>query len=180
MDRPMTTSEFFDRICGILKAGGMMPDIIDYARADSHGIPIRTCEFELKNCFHFGGSEGLCLELWIEYEAGSGKAGLGTFRSRHDDRSAMRAMSVLMTDFTMEGYDYVRKNIDDFSWEGFQVYVPDDTGKKSVWYYECSSEEEALARKDALLGVSPAVTVRDNRTKNERTYRADRKHEQAG
>ena len=144
-----------------------MPDIIDYARADSHGIPIRTCEFELKNCFHFGGSEGLFLELWIEYEAGSGKAGLGTFRSRHDDRSAMRAMSVLMTDFTMEGYDYVRKNIDDFSWEGFQVYVPD-------------SEEEALARKDALLGVSPAVTVRDNRTKNERTYRADRKYEQAG
>lgn len=172
MDRPMTTSEFFDKLCEILKAGGMMPDILDYGIAERKGIPMRTSEFSLRSCLDYGGSEGIYLDLWIEYEEEGSRtrARLGTFKTLEDDRSAMRIMAVLLADIIVEGYAYVRKNSDDFTWEGFRVYAIDGAGKKSAWYYECASEKQALEKKEELVGKYPAVIVRSNSTKRETTY----------
>ncbi len=172
MDRPMTTTEFFDKLCGILKAGGMMPDILDYGIAERKGVPMRTSEFSLKNCLDYGGSEGIYLDLWMEYEEEGccTRARLGTFKTLEDDRSAMRTMAVLLADIIVEGYAYVRKNSDDFTWEGFHVYALDSAGKKSAWHYECASEKQALEKKDELLGKYPAVIIRSNSTRREAAY----------
>lgn len=43
----MTTKELFDEIQERLKEKGELPDILDYARADSSPAPIKTCEFNL-------------------------------------------------------------------------------------------------------------------------------------
>ena len=47
MDRPMTTQEFFNRICDILEEKGKMPDILEYRIATSRPVPIRIYEFKL-------------------------------------------------------------------------------------------------------------------------------------
>ncbi len=172
MERPMTTSEFFDKLCGILKAGGMMPDILDYGLAEQKGVPMRTSEFSLKSCLDYGGSEGIYLDLWIEYEEEGSRTRvrLGTFKTLEDDRSAMRTMAALLADIIVEGYAYVRKNSDDFTWDGFQVFAVDGAGKKSAWHYECGSEIQALEKKDELLGKYSAVIIRSNSTRRETTY----------
>ena len=67
MDRPMTTEELFDKIQDSLKEKSKLPDILDYALATSSPIPIKTYEFDLVNKLAHGGSEGIYLDLWIEY-----------------------------------------------------------------------------------------------------------------
>lgn len=91
----------------------------------------------------------------------------------HEDRSAMRAMAILLADIIVEGYGYLRKNSDDFTWEGFWVYALDSAGKKLPWYCECGSETEALAKKEELLRTHPAVVVKDNASRSERIYREE-------
>lgn len=173
MDRPMTTTEFFEKLCGILKAGGMMPDILDYGLPGRNEVPIRTSDFCLSSSLDYGGSEGIYLDLWIEYEeeGSKRKAALGTFKTLHEDRSAMRTMAILLADIIVEGYGYLRRNSDDFTWEGFWVYALDGAGKKLHWYYECVSEAEVLAKKEELLRTYPAVMVKDNSSRSERIYR---------
>ncbi len=65
--KPMTTEELFEKICGILKEKSTLPDILDYGLATSNPVPIRTYQFDLKNNLAYGGSEGIYLDLWIEY-----------------------------------------------------------------------------------------------------------------
>ncbi len=57
--KPMTTEELFDKICGILKEKGTLPDILDYGLATSNPVSIRTYQFDLKNNLAYGGSEGI-------------------------------------------------------------------------------------------------------------------------
>ena len=45
----MTTEEFFDKMCEILKEKGMMPDILDYALATSEPVPMKTYEYGIRN-----------------------------------------------------------------------------------------------------------------------------------
>ena len=67
MKKPMTTADLFNEIKTILKNKNMLPDILDYGIATSKPVPIRIYEFELKNNLDYGGSEGIYLDLWIEY-----------------------------------------------------------------------------------------------------------------
>lgn len=169
MDRPMTTSEFFDRLCGILKAGGMMPGILDYGIAERKGVPMRTSEFSLRSCLDYGGSEGIYLDLWIEYEEEGSRtsARLGTFKTLEDDRSAMRTMAVLLADIIVEGYACARKNSDDFTWEGFHVYALDSTGRSRLGTTNAQARNKRWKRRMSCLGNIPlslsGATARDGR-----------------
>ncbi len=49
LKKPMTTEELFDKIRGILKEKGKLPDILDYGLAAYNPVPIRTYEFDLKS-----------------------------------------------------------------------------------------------------------------------------------
>lgn len=46
--RPMTTEELFDRINGILKEKGKLPDILDYGLATHNPTAIINYEYSLK------------------------------------------------------------------------------------------------------------------------------------
>ena len=119
ISRPMTTEELFDKICGILKEKGKMPDILDYGLATSDRVQIRTYQFALKNNLDYGGSEGIYLDLWIEYFDGDERCRkeLGTFKTLRDDKEAIHIMASLLADFLWKigrtawkqrryGYDY--------------------------------------------------------------------------
>ncbi|RKI36081.1 hypothetical protein D7V86_26265 [bacterium D16-51] len=133
--RPMTTDDFFNRINGILKKKGKLPDILDYGLATHSPVPITNYEYDLKNDLDYGGNEGrttsggrwLCadrsgaktyLDLWIEYTAEGKKCanGLGTFKTLRTDNGAMHIMAALLADFIIEEYAYVNANLDDFTW----------------------------------------------------------------
>ena len=169
---PMTTAELFEKVCGILKEKGNLPDILDYGLASNSAILITNYEFDLKSNLAYGGSEGIYLDLWIEYCVnGESRAnGIGTFKTLREDREAMRIMAALLADFIIEEYAYVNANLDDFMWEGADVYPLDDNGKRVGLGYSCRSMEAALKKKEELLRKYPKVIIRDNATRKEKVY----------
>lgn len=46
------------------------------------------------------------------------------------DDEAMHIMAALLADFIIEEYRYVNVNLDDFVWEGVNVYVIEESGEK--------------------------------------------------
>lgn len=154
MKKPMTTEELFDKICAILKEKGKLPEILDYGLGAYHPVPIRTYEFDLKSNLAYGGSEGIYLDLWIEYFADDEKrtSSIGTFKTLDESNEAMHIMAGLLADFIIEEYAYVNANLDDFTWgarhpvdvgsaptgverRGTDVYLFDNAGKRISWGY---------------------------------------------
>jgi hypothetical protein len=172
--KPMTTAEFFDKVCEILKENGQMPELLDYGLAESHPVPITTYEFEIRNNLDYGSSEGIYLDLWIERYADGEKAQyrLGTFKTLDDSSEAMRTMAQLLADFIVAETRYVNKNLDDFTWEGADVY-PIENGKKLDWGYSCSTMEAAKRRKDELLKKYDHVLIRNNKIRKESVYKKE-------
>ena len=172
MKKPMTTEEYFDKVCGILKEKGMMPDILDYGLATSNPVPMTTYEFNIGNNLDYGGSEGIYLDLWIVYYENSEKRtkGVGTFKTLREDNEAMHIMANLLADFVIEERNFVNANLDDFTWEGADVHPFDDAGNRMGWGYSCGDMETALKRKDELLKKYLKVAVRDNATRKEKIY----------
>ena len=170
--RLMTTEELFNRIDGILKEKGKLPDILDYGLATHNPVPITNYEYDLKNNLAYGGNEGIYLDLWIECTAEGKKCAndLGTFKTLRTDDEAMHIMAALLADFVIEEYAYVNANLDDFTWEGADVHVIEESGEKSKWGYSCGTMEAALKRKDELLMKYNKVIVRDNETRKEKIY----------
>ena len=172
MTRPMTTEELFEKINSILKEKGKIPDILDYGNATSNPVPIRTYEFDLGNSLNYGSNEGIYLELWIKYrvENEERRAAIGTYKTLYEDANAMHTMASLLADFIIEEYSYVNKNLDDFTWEGADVYALKENGERANWGYTCGTMEAALKRKDQLLRNHKKVVVRDNATRKEKIY----------
>lgn len=172
LKKPMTTEELFNKICSILKEKELMPDILDYALATSDPVPMTTYEFDLKNNLDYGGSEGIYIDLWIEYYHDNERIrrGLGTFKTLREDREGMQTMGRLLADFIVEENSYVNKHLDDFKWEGADVHPLDGSGNRLNWGYSCPSMESALKKKEEMLEKHPAVVVRDNATRKETVY----------
>lgn len=172
MNKPMTTTELFNKIRDNLKEKGKLPAILDYGLAASNPVPVTTCEFDLRSKLAYGGSEGIYLDLWIEYFANREKQrkGLGTFKTLDESNGAMHVMAGLLADFIIEESAYVNANIDDFIWEGVSVRAFDEEGKRCRWGYTCNTMEDALNRKDELLKKYPQVAVRDNVSRKERIF----------
>ena len=172
LKRPMNTAEFFTKICDILTDKGMMPSILDYALPVYNPVLITTSEFEFKNNLDYGSSEGVYLDLWLEIDKDDKtiKAELGTFKTLLEDYPAMEAMGKLLAGFIFEGRKYVNKNLDNFNWQGWEVYAFDDNGKKAGFSYSCSSMDSAIVQKDKLMEYYPKVVIRDNETRNEKFY----------
>lgn len=172
MTRPMTTGELFSKIQDILKEKGRLPDILDYGLPTGTPVPVTTCEFDLKSNLAYGGSEGIYLGLWIECFVDDERRlnELGTFKTLDDDSGAMHTMAGLLADFILETHAYLNAHMDDFTWEGVDVYPYDDAGKRLNWRYSCPTMEAALKRKDELLEKHSQVAVRDNATRKEKIY----------
>lgn len=180
---PMTTEELFNTIKEILEEKGKLPEILEYGEPTYHPIPIKTYEFDLKNNLDYGVSEGIYLDLWMEYyvDGEAYKASIGTFKTLDKSGEGMHRMAALLADFIIEEEFYVNSNLDDFKWEGADVYPFDEAGKRLPWSYSFCSKETAIKRRDELLEKYPQVVIRDNATRKEKIYiRSDQIQRQAG
>ena len=169
----MTTEELFDKITAILKEKGRLPEILDYGLGTYRPVPIKTCEFELKSHLAYGGSEGIYLDLWIAYFTDGERriSSIGTFKTLDKSREAMHRMAALLADFILAVNAYVNANLEDFTWEGADVYPLDEAGDRPQWGYSCRSMDAALKRKDELMKKYPQVVVRDNATRKEKVFK---------
>lgn len=152
---------------------GRLPDILDYGLATRSPISIRTYEFDLKSNLDYGSNGGIYLELWIEYFVNGErcKNEIGTFKTLYTDNNAMYVMATLLADFIIEEYAYVNANLDDFTWEGVDVYPFSEKGERLKWGYSCGSLKTALKRKDDLLRKNYLqVVLRDNATREETIF----------
>ena len=113
LNKPMTTKELFDKIQSILKEKNKLPDILDYGLATSHPVLITNYEFNLKNNLDYGGSEGICLDLWIEdyMNEETCRHRIGTFKTLSRDNKAMHIMAGLLADFQREANALYRQNL---------------------------------------------------------------------
>lgn len=173
----MTTKEFFIKIDGILKENNSLPDILDYGLETRKIIPMTTYEYSIRNNLDYGGSEGIYLDLWIEFmqDGEMRKCELGTYKTLCDDKEAMHIMAGLLADFIVTEHTYVNNNLDDFTWEGADVYCYDENGNKYNWGYTCATMERAIIKKDELIKKYPRVDVRDNATRKTTTYEQEEK-----
>ena len=145
MTRPMTTEELFGKINSALKEKGKIPNILDYGNATSDPVPIRTYEFALGHCLDYGANEGIYLDLWIEYlvDHEEHRADVGTYKTLYVDDNAMHTMAALLADFIIEEHSYVNNNLDNFTWEGADVYALKENGEKANWGYTCCNTRES-------------------------------------
>lgn len=145
---------------------------MDYGLATNKPVPIRTYEFDLKSNLAYGCSEGIYLDLWIEYYVNGEihKKGIGTYKTLGESSEAMHIMAALLADFIVEEYAYVNTHLDDFTWEGADVYPINEKGVRSGYGYTCGSMEIALKKKDELLEKYPKVIVKDNATRKEKMF----------
>ena len=98
------------------------------------------------------------------------RAAIGTYKTLYEDADAMHIMASLLADFIIEEHSYVNNNLDDFTWEGADVYALKENGERVNWGYTCGTMEAALKRKDELLKHHKKVVVRDNTTRKEKIY----------
>lgn len=172
MDKPMTTADFFIRICNILKAKGLILGKVYYTAEKSSYMPLTTTEYGIKSYLDYGIHEGIYLDLWILIHTDSGvtEQKLGTFNTLEDSPDARRIMGELLTNFLIEERAYVSDYPDDFIWQGVKIRVFDYDGKELSWNYSCQNMEDALKKKDELLKTFPRVVIRDNATREEKSY----------
>lgn len=174
--KPMTSEKFFDTVCDILREKGMMPKILWYDLAEKPGKPMTTYSFELTNRLWYGGSEGIYLDISCQpFDLRGNRMEpfmLGCFKTLDTKPEAMRAMALLLADFIVEASQYVRDNMDDFTWEGFTVFPYNEDGERAEYIITYVSKEAAEEDLGKLLLKHPVIIMRDNVTRKEKRYEA--------
>ena len=64
----------------------------------------------------------------------------------------MRTMAGLLADFIIEESAYVNAHLDDFTWEGVDIYAFDKDGKQCGLGFTYSTMEDALTKKRQTAG----------------------------
>lgn len=176
MKKPMMSNDLFDVICRKLQEKGQLPEILEYQRADDlRPFPVDTYEVDIRNNLDFGGNEGIYLDLRL-YLRGEERH-FGTIKTLAEDRDGIVEMGKLLGNFIAEFRDYLNDNIDDFTWDGYDVHAVRADGSGRYYAVECRTLEKALMHKDELLQDPECryeeVKVRDNRTREEKIYRKE-------
>lgn len=168
----ITTEEYFNIICKILTEKGLLPDVVKCFFAADNPVPMTTFNFRIANDLYYDGS--IYLQLWYKCISNDGTKKMiefGTFWSLRQDREAMQMMGKLLADILIESERYVNEHLDDFAWEGTDVYAIDQDGNKLHYYHMVSSMEQVLQIKDELLKKYSTVIVRDNITRKKTIYK---------
>lgn len=155
-DMPFTTEQLFKEIKNILIASGEMPDnMLDYAISTHDSVQIRDCEFDVKMDVHFGGNEGIYLNMYLEGNIGKdnephGRYLLGTFKTLYEDEEALQKMALLGASFIWEARSYIDANLNDFIWTGYSVIGTDENGKKRMHYLVKTMERVSIHKNQFL------------------------------
>lgn len=177
--KPMTTAELFDKIIAIMKENGSDFSKMDYASATSYPVPITTEEFSVRVGLMYGGCEGAYFDASIERSTKNGCVSnpLGYVKTLYTDLESLHCLSALMAEFLYYSGKYCNSHLDDFTWEGYDVYAYNEDDAK-LCGFTCSSIEAAEKRKNALLESKEHkyayIVVRDNSTRNEKVYKEEK------
>ena len=149
--KPYRASELFEEVCKRIT----LPDILEYHYGSASDIEIKSYEFDFGNHLEYGGNEGIYLDMYVEYSDGT-RHNLGVFKTLREDRQALEEMAKLLADFIFEGKWFVNQNLDDFTWEGYNV-----KGKGQCMSKDVSTIERAREIKAQLLEKYEEVEIFD-------------------
>ena len=148
---PYTTAELFNIIDKKLKENGKLPGILDYGLPEHSDIQIKSYEWDLIGIVNFGGSEGIYLDLYCRGETGNDtkQVPVGTYKTLHEDLDAFKEMGDLNAEFVFETRSLVNKNMDDFTWMGYNIYEQ-DAEDRIIPRYEVRDWKRALSVADEM------------------------------
>ncbi|MCR5367149.1 hypothetical protein [Eubacterium sp.] len=153
---PYTAAELFDAVTNILKEKNKLPDIIDYTLSSSEAREyyLTNEEFEIRSELMYGGSEGCYVDVNII--SIDRCLHIGSVKCLGSDDDSMRTMGVIAAEYVIEGVNFVNRNMDDFNFEGYTVFI-DEKPRVS-----CNSEEKIreIAQNYFQKGLIPKI--RDN------------------
>lgn len=176
-----TNTELFKLIMNQLQGENRVPDILDYALAESETTEIRNYEFDVLGAVNYGGSEGVYIDLFLRGNIGYGwskeRTKLGTIKTLRTDDDSFRQMAVLMADFQIAATRFVNAHLDDFTWLGYDVdyYRAGETERsygvtlKGVQTFE-AAEEEATRTMKRFSQYVKAVITRNSDEKTKTVY----------
>lgn len=159
----------------VRKESNKLPDILDYALSDSlNENVINSYEFDSLFKLDWGRNEGIYLDVAITgcFDGESKVISLGTFKTLLETDEAMHQMAALEADFVIILNRFVEKNLDDFTWSGYDLIPLDSNGKrcKNRCGYEIHDKTKIMERvKGMFQGTCEKVCVLNNATK-EKTY----------
>ena len=127
--KPYTTKEFFDTITeNVLDEHPDIKEIIDYSLASSREQEIRSDQFSPEISIDYGGNEGIYLDFRIRGNL-SGNPGqadetihIGSVKTLCESDDAMYLMGKLNAALVIETYRFLRKEWEDFTWNGYVVF----------------------------------------------------------
>ena len=156
-----------------LKKDGLIPDdILDYSIAGSECEMILSEEFDVIPRIVHGSNEGIYMDIILDAENGSGVFSspesyirLGTFKTLQTDKNAYVKMSILGAEIVYAVHAYVRENMDEFNWTGFDLtFYHGEKKPFKIWVMEY---ERAIDRAKVLVekhGPNSYAVVRNNET----------------
>lgn len=159
--KPYTGYELFNVITDILKDKDLIPDIVDYTSARTEAVTlIKNEEFEIRPVLMYGGSEGFYIDINLygnfEYEK---EFTIGVIKTLSTSPEDIHKMAVLAADYVIYGTEFINKNLDDFTFYGYDVYVD---GKAVL---TCGSLERAEKRAEIYEKNGHEVKLFNNELK---------------
>ena len=161
--KPYSGEELFDAITKIIKEKGLYPeDVIDY-RLPAYGakdLLIKNEEFDINGVTMYGVNEGFYVDIVLRGRLfPGGQATIGVIKTLMTDEETIYKMGKLAVDYVIQGSDFIEKNLDDFNWLGYDIYVD---GKATM---TCGSLEWARIRAEKYRKKSNDVKLFDNEKK---------------
>ena len=169
-----TNKSLMDALIQEMAKKGMIPEGLDYIQSVCYGnkTELRNYEFDNASTLDFGGNEGIYIHFAIRGRIDDSREDktidLGTAKTLGEDIESMRMMGKLMADFVYTLKMFVNKNIEDFTYCGYNVGITDISG----WNYECPNAERALQRANELFSVTGSVRVQNNSTRQIKVWDA--------
>ena len=127
--KPYTPKEFFEEIM----KGIDVPDFIDYCSARKTDPWLRNYEFEVFTDITYGSNEGAYLDINLRgnYDGEPGSMfnilTIGTIKTLSTDEKSIKQLYALAAEIFIKANDFVRDNLDDFTWLGYRVKIkPED------------------------------------------------------
>ena len=161
---PLTAADIFNAVVQRIKDKGAYPEIVDSAEAGrpDYAVPVPTGKYEIRSNLFWGGSDGICLSIWIEFEeSGTHKrwGHAGTFKTHERSDSATYAMTKLLADYLIEDSAFRKEHRSAFEFEGYWMRYYDRDGREaapSLWYRQ---KYDAVAQAEYMIKFYPKVTI---------------------
>lgn len=158
-----------------LKKDGLMPDdILDYSIAGSDSEMILSEEFNVIPRIVHGSNEGIYMDIILDagecgvFSSSEPYIRLGTFKTLQTDKNAYVKMSILGAEIVYAVHAYVRENMDEFNWTGFDLTFYH--GEKKPFKMWVMDYERAIERAKTFVKKHDSgsyVKIRNNETEKE-------------